>query len=69
MKKHWYLYSFSTDALRFKNVYVGQHNKEITMKDINFAGRKSPPSLGKSILISVSYLGYMTQDEFHNMDL
>lgn len=64
MKKHWYLLLLVGEGVGYsqnKEMYLGHDAKKVTIKDIENAKKKT--DLFKPIAFSVSYLGYMTQEE------
>ena len=62
MKYHYHHYSFIFQGFGFATVTMGDASKNITVPMIEKAKIKSNAG-ADSVLISVSYLGYMTQEE------
>lgn len=63
-KYHYYCFSF-IDSLGFASVYKGLSNNQITMQDIDSAKLDAKVE-SSAVLISASYLGYMTKEEVRN---
>lgn len=66
-KLHWHCFAFSGKTLQdedcFSTTYMGYHDKEITLPRIEEA--KSAAKINQeAVLLYVSYLGYMTKEEF-----
>lgn len=65
MKKHYYAFSFvggSGENLLHGWCGIGIKNKNVTISDIKEA-KKQADMPDNSVLISFSYMGYMTRDE------
>jgi hypothetical protein len=70
MRKHWYLFSFSTPS-GFANSYQGLKKKTpLTRGNIRFAQRTIEKQYNfqreSVICVSISYLGYMSKEELED---
>lgn len=67
-KYHWFCFSYSGKEIKSgqacqASICVRRKNRNITLNDINEL--KEPSSVKiDAVLIAVSYLGYMTKEEF-----
>lgn len=70
MSHHYYLFSFyesTTEHARHVSVSFGVPNPRVTQAALNKA-RQGANVGPNSVLLSVSYLGYMTQEEFNEAE-
>lgn len=68
MKVHWYCFSFKGTCLKTNSdcsssICVSREEKKITMANIR-EGKKYAGVKDSAVLISASYLGHMTTEEF-----
>jgi len=66
VRQHWYCFSYTDIAGSisiFASTYTGYIRKGITMQRIN-ENKKNANVRGEAVLVSCSYLGYMTREEF-----
>ena len=67
-KEHWYSFCFMqtdpiTNTMTFGNGYSGLRYQRVTLQAIETAREYAGVTDG-AVLMSVSYLGYMTVDQF-----
>ena len=67
-KKHWYAFTFMySNAVRmcyvYTSVYIGYNDRNVTLPRIK-AAKLAQGIPESAVLMSVSYLGYMSEDEF-----
>ncbi len=71
-KRHYYAISFIAGSengiLKISSVYMGYPDQKITLKRIASARRTQQKMPESAPVVSVSYLGYMTDDEMDNME-
>ncbi|HDS1679575.1 TPA: hypothetical protein QEM39_001066 [Pseudomonas putida] len=70
MKKHFYLFAFQSPntATRYAPVTVGLPHPRVTAKTVEWAKKQVRPSGYVTVLVNVSYLGEMTDEEFNNAE-
>ncbi len=66
-KLHFYNMAFLNDKGQARSLVVKQHTKLVTMRSIENA-RISQDLNENTVLMSVSYLGRMTEDEYFNRE-
>ncbi len=66
MEFHWFNFSYVDAKLSYTSVQIGFDQKEITMKMIEKSKAKMENK--EVCLLSVSYLGYMTEEKFNDND-
>lgn len=64
-KLHWYCFSFLHSNVIASSFKGFKEKDKINISDINNA-RNVAEINGKSVLISLAYLGHMTKEEFTN---
>ncbi len=71
-KRHYYAISFIAGSenglLKIMSVYMGYPDQKVTLKRIASARRSEPKMPESAPVVSVSYLGYMTDDEMDFME-
>jgi hypothetical protein len=66
-RQHWHCLAFLTsidNGWAAGHVYIGRQTRNITKSDIDEVLHGMDPMFAKATLLSASYLGEMTPDEF-----